>query len=437
MIANIFIKDKPSGQSQELLQAVQVKNLIEDIKAGLGFINRHQLIFRIVQLTAAYSLISSFFYISILNYSNSVLNLASDGYGVLLAGLGLGLSCGALLLGKKKGKLNYNHILMFGFILLTCMNFMFIFKPGFGLSLVVLFIGGLGAASILVVLDSLLQRSTPDSLRANVFGARGIVNNFVFLLSLLIVGKLIAHIQVGFIFGFLSFFSLLVAFLIYLYEGNFGYRLVKNFLRFVLKNFFELKVTGYENLPATSKVILAGNHTSLLDGVILMAAYPKRIYFMAAESVFKNNSWGLIARQLGFIPVKKETANKEAIREAVRILESRNAIGIFPEGRITKTEQMVEGKKGVAVIAKKTNTPIIPFAIEGAYYAWPNIKERIKRHPIEVHFGKPLDVSQFEVPQELVDVVMDEIKNIKIEAEKKGLIDVNPNVIVKHLINYE
>jgi len=432
MISQIFVES-----SQKYKKKTTFKEVFKGIKEGLNFINRHQLIFRIIQLNAVFSFLSSFFYITILNYSNLQLGLSSAGYGILLACLGIGLSVGALLLGRKIGKLNYNHMLCLGFGLISLVNFLFILRPGFKLSILFLIIGGAGASLVMITLDSLLQRATPDFLRANVFGARGIVTSTIFLASLLIVGKLLSEFGALFMFVLMGLTSFFVAFLIYLSEGPLGYRILRGILKLILKIFFRLKVEGLENLPLTGKVILAGNHTSLLDGLIVMAAYPKRVYFLAAESLFKHKFLGLIARQLGFIPVKKGRLNKEAIREAIRILEKHNTVGIFPEGRITDTEKVAEGKKGVAVIALKTHTPIIPFAIEGAYYAWPRFEKYPRRHPIKIRFGRRIKVKDEDLPQQIVDEVMDQIKQIKIEMEKEGLLEVDPNVIVRHLINFE
>jgi 1-acyl-sn-glycerol-3-phosphate acyltransferase len=174
-----------------------------------------------------------------------------------------------------------------------------------------------------------------------------------------------------------------------------------------------------------------------MDGVIVAAAYPKKVYFMAAESVFKHTFWGFFARHFGFIPVKKEGTNKEAIKEAVRILEGRNALGIFPEGHIASDGKLDEGKKGVAIIALKTGSSIVPFAIEGAYYAWPILKKYPKRHPIEIRFSKPLDIKEYEHGEELIAEVMEDIRQTQKDIEEDGLLKVDPNIIVRHIISFE
>ena len=177
MIANIVIQ--PREQKEEI-SSVSINSIIKGIKDGFSFINRHQLILRIVQLNAVFSLISAFFYINVLNYATTQLNLFSQGYGILLSFLGLGLCLGAVLLGRRIGKLNYNSLLFMGFGTISLASVLMMFKPDFKFSILILILAGAGASLVMITLDSLLQRATPDSLRANVFGARGIVTNFVF-----------------------------------------------------------------------------------------------------------------------------------------------------------------------------------------------------------------------------------------------------------------
>ena len=90
-----------------------------------------------------------------------------------------------------------------------------------------------------------------------------------------------------------------------------------------------------------------------------------------------------------------------------------------------------------AAIALKTGAKVVPFAIEGAFFAWPRFKKYPRRHPVEISFGKALEIREYDLPEDLVGDVMDEIKKIKQEMETQVLLEVDPNVIVKQLINFE
>jgi MFS family permease len=215
MIANIVMKpDEQRGESV----SVSVSSIIKGIRDSFGFINRHQLVLRIVQLSAVFSLLCAFFYINILNYSTTQLKLFSQGYGLLLAFLGLGLSLGAILLGRRVGKLNYNNLLFMGFGIISLASVLMMFRPDFKFSILILILAGAGASLVMITLDSLLQRATPDSLRANVFGARGIVSNLVFLLSLIVVGKVLSRFNYFHVFAFIWLVSFITTIIIYFSE---------------------------------------------------------------------------------------------------------------------------------------------------------------------------------------------------------------------------
>lgn len=430
MVAGIF-EPRQVINGREI---VSIKKLFSDIKDGINFINRHQLLLELIQLSAVFSLLSSFFYITILNYSAAYLKLSTDGIGLLLALLGIGMCFGALWLGRRVGKLNYDQILIIGFLLIGISNFIFIAKPKFNITALLLLVIGGGGSLLLVTLDSLLQRTVPDSIRANVFGARGIVTNAIFLLSLIIIGQLIKNISSSIIFGLIGFISLSTGLFIYLSDKEITYQLLRGFLKIILKIWFQLKVTGLENIPSERKIILAGNHSSLMDGVVVMAAYPRRVYFLASERIFYGHTFSFLVRHLGFIPVKKGPANKEALQEAINLLERKRAICIFPEGKITEDGNLAEAKAGVAVLAQKGEATILPFAIEGAYEAWPVKQKKPKAFPVEIRFGKPIKEFGEKPLAELTEGVMEEVKKVKVELEKEGYLRLDPKELVRHII---
>lgn len=411
------------------------QSLVSDIKEGVSYIYRHHLIMRLIQLSTIFSLITSFAYILILNYATTVLKKGPLGIGVLLSCAGLGMIIGSLILIKRKDRINYTRALYLSFLIVSLGLFSFLARPDIYITSLVLIFAGVGLAILTIALDTILQRIVPNQLKGKIFGARGMLTNSVFLSSLLAVGFLIKFINVRILFGLVGLISLSTSLFIYLSEVEWGYQLLRIFLRLAMKLLFDFRVSGLENLPQKEKVILAGNHTSLIDGVAVMCAYPHRVYFIAAQSLFEARFWGWCARQLGFIPVRRGDFNKEALRESFRILKCGHSIGIFPEGKITEDGRLTEGKRGVAVIAQETNAPIIPFAIEGVYEAWPRDQKFPKRFPIEVRFGKPIDIKEYKISEELTGEVMQEIAQIKLEMEREGYLRVDPQLIVRHLIN--
>lgn len=176
---------------------------------------------------------------------------------------------------------------------------------------------------------------------------------------------------------------------------------VYNVLRFLFRLLFLIafrwKVEGKENIPAYGGAIIAPNHISLWDPPLMGSALSRRIHFMAKEELFSYPVFSWIITQLKAFPVKRGTADRNAIRTAVTLLEQGELVGLFPEGTRGKNGVLGPAEPGVLMIAAKANVPIIPVAIIGT--------NKIGRFPvlfpqIIVRFGKPLTLPQEKLSRE-------------------------------------
>jgi len=436
-ISALFIMQIAYSKSKQQINRLESDyfSLISDIKTGIDYIRRHRVISQLILLSAVFSFMSSFGYILIINYGSITLKQGPFGLGCLLSSAGFGMVIGSALLIRHKDEVNFGKALCLSYLLIGTAFLLLSFTPPFYATLLILFCAGIGIAILTITLDTIFQRVTPDDLRGKLFAARGVLANSVFLLSLLLVGFLIKHVETSKLFLVISIVGILLSLRLVLYEKRWGYQLLRYVLRIIMKVYFGYEVSGLENLPKTKKVILAGNHTSFIDGISLFCAYPGRVYFLVAESAFKVKIWGWFMNHFGYIPVKRSGFNKEAIKEAVAVIKSGYSLGIFPEGKITADGRLTEGKEGVALIAKLANVDVIPFAIEGAYEAWPISEKYPKQFPIHVRFNKPIDINEYPVQDELLKEIMDEITKAKLYLEREGYLRVAPDEIVKHLIN--
>ncbi len=407
-----------------------------DIYAGFQFLQKHLLVFRLIQLSSVLAFVQATAYILVINYATTWLNLEALGVGVILSSAGLGMIAGAWWLNRRKAKVNFHRALWGGLVLAGIFIYLFHHGPNVLLSVLLMVGAGAGIALVEIALDSMLQRLIPDAFKGKVFGFKGVLNNSVFLVALLLIAKLIKVFEVTGLFTFLGILTIASGTVVYLSHQEWPYKLARQVLKILLSLLFNLKVSGLEHLPRGQKVILAANHSSILDAAALLCAYPRRVYFMAADFLFKKKFSGLVMHVFGCIPVKRGGFNKESIKEALRILGTGHSLGIFPEGKITEDGRITEGKKGVAVMAKMAHVKIIPVAIEGAFEAWHVPKKKIRRFPIEVRFGKPISEAHYDSPEELTEEVMNEIADVKQQIETEGYMRVHPNEIVRHLINF-
>ena len=170
---------------------------------------------------------------------------------------------------------------------------------------------------------------------------------------------------------------------------------MRDFLRFIGRPIFALlfsvEYRGLENIPDDGPVIIAGNHPSYLDPVLVALPVRRIIRFMAWDALFKVPLLGALIRALGAFPVDIRRGRGEAaFREACKILRGGEALGIFPEGQRSERGPMGELRTGVARLAIETGAPIVPVTIGGAYRAWPKWKLLPKPAKIIVNYHKPI-----------------------------------------------
>ena len=166
------------------------------------------------------------------------------------------------------------------------------------------------------------------------------------------------------------------------------YWAVRAFAKAILKIIFRLQVEGEENLPADGPLIIAANHKSFLDPVVVGVAMRRVIRFIAKEELFRYPGFSWLIRQLAAFPVRREGHDVAALRKAVSFLNSGEAVGVFVEGTRIRREGLGEIKPGIYLLARLTGAPVYIAAISGT---WPLI-DRSGRFPrinrISIRFAK-------------------------------------------------
>ena len=187
-----------------------------------------------------------------------------------------------------------------------------------------------------------------------------------------------------------------------------------------LKVYHRVEVVNPEKIPLTGGAVIASNHTSHLDGIIINAITAfhtrRKINFLAAEDVYNQNFLFKFLCNLGnCIPVKRSTSDRVALLKVIKLLKRENLVGIFPEGQRSRNGKIGDGKLGVSIMAIKSGVPIIPLAIKGTFEAFPRRTKFIKPNKIILKFGDPITYEVEEKPtkeriNEVKNHIMDEIK---------------------------
>lgn len=168
------------------------------------------------------------------------------------------------------------------------------------------------------------------------------------------------------------------------------YHTGKFFFAVFFRVFFFLKVRGQENFPRSGGFIVASNHVSYLDPILLGVASPRSLNYMARDTLFRNSFFGWILKQVHVFPLKRNFADLGAIKEALKRMKSGRGILLFPEGTRSHDGQMKGGLEGVGFLARKGKVPVIPAYVHGADRAWPKHARFFRPACIQIVFGKPL-----------------------------------------------
>ena len=160
------------------------------------------------------------------------------------------------------------------------------------------------------------------------------------------------------------------------------YRFAHRLVKCIFWLMYRLKVVGLEKVPKGAGVI-SGNHTSNLDSIIIGLSLPPDDgpRFMAKKELFKFKPFGWLISALGAYPVDRGKADIKAIKTSLGILRSGHKLLVFPEGRRVAESEAADVKNGAAMLASRTNSPIVPVYISRGRKPFIN--------KITVVFGEP------------------------------------------------
>lgn len=153
----------------------------------------------------------------------------------------------------------------------------------------------------------------------------------------------------------------------------------------LLRAWFRLRVEGA--LPVHGPCVLAANHTSFVDPLVLGAATPRRIVYLMTEVVWRSRGLGWFYRWNRAIPLAVRGANRDALRAARAVLQQGRVLGIFPEGGLSRDGRPMLGGPGAVSLALQESVPIVPVGIRGAHAALPPGGRWPRPRRITVCFG--------------------------------------------------
>jgi 1-acyl-sn-glycerol-3-phosphate acyltransferase len=386
-------------------------------------------------------------------YAKNVLNGAPETVGLLLATFSVGVGIGSLLCERLSGHKVEMGLVPFGSIGLTVFAVDLYFATpgatsGAPMALTALLeqpyawriiadlaLIGLFGGFFIVPLYALVQQRAKAAELSRIIAANSILNAlFIVAAALLGAALLQAGMTIPELLLFTGVLNAFVAAYIYTLLPEFLLR----FLAWLTINaFYRLRVSGIGHVPETGAAILASNHVSFADALVISAACRRPIRFVMDSGIFRIPVINWVFRGMKAIPIAPRKADEatfeRAFAEIARELAAGHLVCIFPEGRLTPDGEIGEFRPGIMRALEATPVPVVPLALQGLWGSVFSRKEKSvwKRWPrgiassIGLVIGEPIPPEHV-TPQGLRERVValyassTEGRKPKVESPKKS-----------------
>lgn len=158
-------------------------------------------------------------------------------------------------------------------------------------------------------------------------------------------------------------------------------------VRFITRMFFRIEVSGEENIPPKGAFILASNHRSYYDPVLINTWLPRPAYSFAKAELFQKPLFGRILRRILAFPVRRGTVDRKALARAKEVLRQGHTLVMFPEGTRCRSGGFLPVKPGIGLVAAAVCCPIVPTYLHGS----DRLKDcLVDKTRLSISFGEPI-----------------------------------------------
>ncbi|MDA8317313.1 MAG: lysophospholipid acyltransferase family protein [Actinomycetota bacterium] len=171
---------------------------------------------------------------------------------------------------------------------------------------------------------------------------------------------------------------------------TFWYVVARIIFRAIVGSWFRPVVRGRDHIPQQGPAILAPVHRSFADFAFSAFLTRRKLFFMAKEELWSSRALGRLLSSLGVFPVRRDGADREAMRRAQEVLDRGQLLVLFPEGTRRSGTTIGELHEGAAFLAARTGAPIVPIGIGGSDVSMPKGRHVPRPLRIRVVAGAPL-----------------------------------------------
>ncbi len=392
-------------------------NIFSETIHNLKFINENRTVLNSVLGISWFWFFGATFLVQIPSYSQNVLGGDANLMSTLLALFIVGISTGSLLCERLSGNQVEIGLVPFGAIGLTLFGLDLYFaspvSPGVDVSALqflssstnwriaadLLMIGVFGGFYIVPLYALVQHRSAPEH-RSRVIAGLNILNALFMVISattaMLVLGP--ADLTIPDLFLITAILNAVVSIYIFTLVPEF---LMRFLVWMLIHTIYRVEVTGMDNIPEEGTVIVASNHVSYADPLIIGGMIRRPVNFVMYHKIYRIPILNFIFRTGKAIPIASRSENEEILENAYRrihqVLAGGDVLGIFPEGQITHDGNIQPFKPGIEKIIAEQPVPVIPVALCNL---WGSLFSRrdplMKRRPyklwatIELRIGQPI-----------------------------------------------
>lgn len=200
---------------------------------------------------------------------------------------------------------------------------------------------------------------------------------------------------------------------------KFHYRVGRAVLLGLARLFCRFRVLWSERIPSRGPVVIACNHISNWDPLLVGLGCRREVHFLAKEELFHNPLLGWLIRAYNALPLRRGVVDRRALRLAGGVLDEGGVLVMFPEGTRSRDGRLGKGKPGVGYLACTSGTPVVPAYITGSQALGRSFLTRV---PIRIAYGDPIEPGGLEFEgreahTEFTERVMDGIRRLREEID--------------------
>jgi 1-acyl-sn-glycerol-3-phosphate acyltransferase len=173
-----------------------------------------------------------------------------------------------------------------------------------------------------------------------------------------------------------------------------GYDALRVLCRTVAVWLYGVRVEGREHWPESGGGLICSNHQSMFDPPLVGLTCPRRMNYLARDTLFRVPGLKQLITFLDAIPIDREGGGLAGLKETLKRLKAGELVLIFPEGTRTHDGQVAPLKPGFISVARRSRVPLIPVGLDGAYQAWPRTSPIPRLGHVAVAIGEPITAEQ-------------------------------------------